>query len=93
MRQLQIFSIRRGTSDPQTVVMPRRARITGIHVPPQGNIIQIFAEVEHDADTKAFDTQRHMRTFARRNESDTIPADAALVGFHNGTHLYEMKTP
>lgn len=90
-KQLHVFSIRRGTSEPQAIEMPRRARITGIHSPPQSMVVQIFAEIEHDADTRAFDTSNHRRTFAKRNEGDQVP-DGALVGFHAGVHVYEVKT-
>ena len=91
MKQIHIFLLRLSNDEPQTIEMPRRARITG--VARKQAAVQVFAEVEHDADTRAFDTQKHRRAFVAVTGSGAIPAQGQLVGFDgaNNLHVYEVK--
>lgn len=91
-RQIAVYRLRRDISEPQSIQMPRRARITGIQLVAKEPALQLYTEVDHDQDTQAFDTGRHERTFTVRQAGDLVPAEGALVGFHNGLHVYEVKS-
>lgn len=92
-KQIQLYSIPISL-EPQSIEMPRRARITGVHLPNQGSTrIFVYAEVEHDANTAAFDTGKHSRYFACRRANDMVPEGAGVVGFSSGVHVYEVKEP
>ncbi len=92
MKKLAVFRISSENPAPQALAMPRRARITGIKATTTGprSVIYVYAEVEHDADTAAFDKGQHMRAFVQCLPPCVVP-DGALVGFHNGVHVYEVK--
>lgn len=90
-RRIAPYTLARTLGHPQSVLMPRRAKITGIA--STRTHVTVYAEVLDDADTTAFDTGRHQRWFVLVAGSTGIPEGAGLVGFHNGDHLYEVKTP
>lgn len=91
-KQIHIFRLSSaGAIEPQAVEMPRRARITGITF--KSGAVQVFAEVEHDADTRAFDTNKHRRAFVVivGASGRDVPTEGQLVGFDAGVHVYEVK--
>lgn len=92
-KQIHVVAIRASSSEPQQVQLPRRARITGLT--NRSAAVQIYAEISHDEDTKAFDTRRHQRAFvvvkAERGGDNLVPSDGQLVGFVDGIHVYEVK--
>jgi len=88
VRLLRVFSLRI-FSDPQTISMPRRARI--VHVYVSRVDVQLFAEVEEDADTKAFDTGKHLRTFIVLNGGAPVPEGAGFIGADGRCLVYETK--
>lgn len=88
MKQIQIVKLRRHTSETQAVTLARRALVTGIEV--KTTMIVLNALVEHDEDTRAFDTGQHTRHFSVRIAGDAVPA-GALVAFAEGTHVFEVQ--
>jgi len=84
--------LRESAPETESIRMPRRARITGMQLVSGERFCVLYAEVAVDADTKAFDTNTHLRTFTIRGRGDAVP-DGALVAFDQGIHVYEVKAP
>lgn len=81
---------------PQSVSMPRRARVLSVGMAEGGPVV--FAEVVEDADTRAFDL-KHSRTFVVISSGGSVPEGAAFIG-SCGTrvgkkmadfHVYEIR--
>lgn len=69
-------------SQPQTIIMPRRARVMYAATESIGTAGYqpcLISEVVEDADTKAFDV-KHQRTFLVLSVGGTIPDGAAYIG-------------
>lgn len=87
-RRLHQYPLLRSANGSQPIPMPRRAIITGAAVTPMR--VVLYASVEEDANTKAFDV-KHMRHFQICHAGDVTP-DGLPVAFVDGHHVYEVKS-
>lgn len=75
-RMIQSYQLN-AAAQPQAIDMPRRARVVSVAMGEGGPML--FAEVLHDADTKAFDV-RNMRHFVVVCAGGTVPEGAGYIG-------------
>lgn len=81
---------------PQSISMPRRARVLSVGMGEEGPVV--FAEVVEDADTKAFEV-KHSRTFVVIASGGTVPEGAGFIGScglrfgkkMQDLHVYEIR--
>lgn len=87
---IEQFRLSRMRGDTQAIRMPRRAHITGMQIISNEKFVMLYAEVDRDLDTAAFDIDRHERSFVLRTRGETVP-DGALVAYDQGIHVYEVR--
>lgn len=94
MSRLIVKYVLNAVTVPQSVNMPRRARI--LYLTAGHSNLWLFAEVLEDADTKAFDVQ-HVRHFVAVSSGGAVPEGAGYIGSCHGKlndfHVYETRPP
>ena len=87
MRQIKVYTLKLH-AEPQGLRMPRRARVLHVNHIPRLEI-ELYAEVDEDHVTKAFDTNQHERMFLVLSANLSVPEGAGLVGADRGKLVYE----
>lgn len=87
-KRLERYPIKVDAEGPQVVHMPRRARIVSAGFVVRA--VQLYAEVEHDANTAAFDVT-HKRLFLIVRPGELVPENGGWVAGVDCFNVYEVR--